>query len=991
MDDQVLHGPHIDYPLDGRVDSLVARWAQATPHATALCWGADEISYRRLCSLAEAERRALAAQGVGRGDVVAVRLPRGPRLVAVLLGVLATGAAYAGGSMDWPRERFDAIARRCSARVIVDEHTPPAPAAGADQPLRTRPGASSDPCCVFSTSGSSSGQPRAVLTPHRGTTRCALDPGLALDSATRMLQISPLGWDAHSLELWGPLINGGTSVLFTSTHLTSGDLRAEIDAGVNTIFLTTSLFHAFVEEDTGAFAGLRTVVTGGERISSAHVRRLRAAQPGLVIINIYGPAECTVLATRCVVPAGAEVGEVPIGLPVANMTVTVRDGEILLSGDGVGIGYVGEPGATEERFRTGADGVRRYHTGDLGSVDGHGMLAFAGRADRQFKIRGTRIAPEEVEAVMDAMPGVWRSVLLPVTRGAVTQTLACFVGTADPDEIRSHLASRYPAAFVPRTVLRLEHMPTTSHGKLDTAALIALAELKAAVDDHGGQAMSPEAALVADAAGELLGTPVGLDTDLFDAGADSIVAIRLASRLGLSAAAILSGRTPRAISAASVISAEQGRPAELADARDVGVDGGSDDGAHDDSGRWVANLPLTQYRMWFLESHNPGIADMINPLIFRVRGDLDTAALAAALRAVVARHEALRTTLRPRSRRWIDAVTGPGDQVTCETAAYTEAALHDFVAAPFDLAEEPPVRARIFRVSGTEHLVALAVHHVAYDGWSEAVLCRDLSAAYDGAILPPAHGFRAVALTQIRRAPRTGRFWFDHLAGVPEIPLAAPGDVPAGPGPVTEHRVPADAIDRAAVAAICARHRVTETVVLLAAWVAALRAECRSTDFAIGMPLSGRTIAEADDVIGCFASSAVLRFPPDVPTGQDCLIHAAGLLERLLADQYVPLERVLAEQRPAATGRNPFCQVGFVMQTMPACELTLTGAQVDRLPVPRTESLFELALEIRKATGEILIWHRTDVVPAERAARLGRRWIDAIAALAAEREGAYSS
>jgi mycobactin peptide synthetase MbtE len=964
-----LRGSCLDYPLDGRVDSLVARWAEVTPEATALRWGHTGISYRQLSMLAEAERRVLAEAGIGRGDVVAVRLPRGPRLVAVMLGVMATGAAYAGGSVDWPRERFDAIALRCSARAIIDEQTPAAPV--TSEPLRVEPGASADPCCVFSTSGSSSGQPRAVLVPHSGTTRCAFDPAMGFSSRTRMWQISPLGWDAMSLELWGPLINGGTSVLYTGTHPGPSELRAEIADGLTSVFLTTSLFNAFVEEDVDAFAGLERVITGGERISPTHVRRLRSVHPGLGVVNIYGPAECSIMATRYSVPPGEEVGDIPIGEPVPNTSVLLRDNEVLLGGDCVGIGYLGEPEATEERFEVGEDGLRWYRTGDLGSIDAQGRLVFAGRADRQFKIRGTRIAPEEVEAAMDGLPGVWRSVLLPVTRGSVTETLACYVGTARPDTVRAHLARSYPAAFVPRTVLGLERMPTTSNGKLDTAALIAMARSRTEDEFVAAEPVSPAVARVAAAASELLGTLVGPDTDLFDAGADSITVIRLAGRLGLTAAGVLTGRTPRLIAATA---------APRTDDAEAGQDLGT---------RWVANLPLTQYRMWWTESHHPGNADMINQLLFEVDGELDTEAFAAAIRAVVARHEALRTTLRPASRRWIDAVPAADLRPECPVVEHSAAAVGEFIATPFDLAEDLPLRARIFRIDQTRHLVALTVHHVAYDGWSEALLCADLSAAYAGTVLPGANGFRDVALDQIKRAPSAGRFWFDHLAGVPEIPLVPPGAVNSGAGPVAEHRLSADALDHAAVQRICARYRVTDTVVYLAAWVWALRGETQSADFALGMPLSGRTIAEADEVIGCFASSAVLRFPDNVATIEDCLAHGAALLERLLLDQYVPLERILAEQQPPGTGRNPFCQVGFVMQNMPPGLLELGPARVQRRPVPRTESLFELALEIHKATGEIVIWHRTDVVAAERVARLAEGWRAAIDELALEQAGAH--
>jgi mycobactin peptide synthetase MbtE len=926
---RTLTGPRIDYPLGGRVDALVARWARDTPSATALTWRGTAISYLDLGRAAEGERQHLVARGVRPHDIVAVRLPRGPHLVAVLLGILAAGAAYAGGAMDWPRSRFDDIAARCGARLVIDEHSAVAPP--ADRPLRCTAGRPADPCCVFSTSGST-GRPRAVLTPHSGTTRIALDPLLGIDSTTHMLQISPLGWDINSMELWGPLINGGVSALYDGAHPGAQELRRAVAAGVNTVWLTTSLFNALVEEDVHCLDGLRCVLTGGEKISPGHVAVLRAAAPKLRIVNGYGPVESTVLATAYEIPETLDGADIPIGVPLANTRVLLRDDEIVLAGDGLGTGYLGEPAATAERFR--ADG---YHTGDLGRVDDDGLLYFTGRSDRQLKIRGARIAPEEVEAVMDALPGVQRSVLLAAPTG--TETLACYCGTAEPAAVRSRLAERFPAAFVPRVVHRLDAMPTTSNGKLDSGALLALvAPARPSEPDATATPEDPVAEVVRVAAG-VLGFPVGRDTDLLDAGANSINVIRLAGRLRLGADTVLARRTPAAIAAAlaAVPREHGGAPAAEADPT-----------------RWVAGLPITQYRMWWSQEYRPGAAEVIYPLLFRVAGPFDPAAFARAVRAVAARHEALHTSLRRRSRRQVDAVPA-GEPPECTVGEYREEAVRAFCTAPFDLAAGPPIRAAVFRRDESDHLLAVAVHRVAFDGSSEAILSRDLSAGYAGAELSPAPGFRAVAWEQAITAPPPDRFWHEHLRGVPDLPPL--GAAAGGIGPVTEHALAL---------------RPATTAEWLAAWVLAVRAETGAVDFALRMPLVGRTLPAADDVIGCFATSAALRFPAAVRSFEDCVAHATGLLERLLANQHVPIEQIAAEREP--TGRNPICQVAFALQNTDPAVLTLPGATARRVRPPYPDSALELALEIHPAEDRAVLWHRTDVLPADRGAGLADRW-----------------
>ncbi|MCO1580357.1 condensation domain-containing protein [Crossiella sp. SN42] len=350
----------------------------------------------------------------------------------------------------------------------------------------------------------------------------------------------------------------------------------------------------------------------------------------------------------------------------------------------------------------------------------------------------------------------------------------------------------------------------------------------------------------------------------------------------------------------------------------------------------------------------------MHPMLFHLTGPLDRAALATALRQVFARHEALRTRLHSADGRHITAelTDAPADPLTCLPTGDLASTVAELTARPFDLSADLPLRAWLLREGPERHQLLLLAHHTAFDGWSEAVLCRDLSTAYATGSLPPAPGYRAVARTQAGLVDTADDdYWLDQLRGVPELPLEP--DPPGGHG-LREVPVDRTGLDRVRAAAA------------LAAWVLALREETGAADFAVGLPLAGRTVAEADSVIGCFASSAVLRFPASVRTPSACLDWAGTQLARALEAQSLPLERAYWELAPPATGRNPFCQAGFVVQNTEQGELVLPGLTVRRERVPQRDSVFELALVLWPDSG--YVWHRADVVSPGRAQRLAARW-----------------
>jgi D-alanine--poly(phosphoribitol) ligase subunit 1 len=348
---------------------------------------------------------------------------------------------------------------------------------------------------VFFTSGTT-GRPKAVLSPHRATQRLFTGDTFAdFGPGQVMAQTAPAPWDAFAMEVWGMLTTGGTCVLPEDDRLLPDDLRDLVtEAGVNQLWLTSSLFNLFVDEDIDSFVGVRRVITGGERLSVDHVRRFLTRHPDIALVNGYGPVESCVFATThavtladCQLPDG-----IPIGRPVPGTEVYVlhgdvpaeqgRTGEICVVGDGLALRYLDEDAPASFVTMTLADHpVLVYRTGDLGRFDEHGVLRFAGRADRQVKVAGHRIEPADIESVVRALPGVRDCAVLPVPGpDGDYERLAMFYTAdptaQDPTALRQLLTAALPAYQVPGMIRNLAELPRTSNGKLDRRVLLAMTD-----------------------------------------------------------------------------------------------------------------------------------------------------------------------------------------------------------------------------------------------------------------------------------------------------------------------------------------------------------------------------------------------------------------------------------------------------------------------------------------------------------------------------------
>jgi amino acid adenylation domain-containing protein len=468
------------------------------------------------------------------------------------------------------RARGTALAGVAATTLFVPPHaiTDATPHSGQPRVERATP---TTRAYVMYTSGST-GKPKGVQIEHRSIVRLVGNPAyVTLDPETKFLHAAPLGFDASTLELWGPLLHGGTCVIYSDPIPTGRGLAKSIAAhGVTSMWLTAALFNTVVDEDPKLLTGVKQLFTGGEALSPSHIRRALAALPATELVNGYGPTECTTFTTTYRIPRDIPDAAIPIGAPIADTQcyVLARDGspvpigivgELFVGGLGVARGYLARPELDAEKFVPNPFGPGKlYRTGDRVRWRNDGTIDFLGRADQQVKLRGFRIELGEIEARLGVLPGVTSCAVTIRSDGPLGKRLVAYVvGGASAANLRAQLGKVLPEFMVPAAFVAIDAMPVTANGKLDRAKLPAPSTARPELAQPYRAPAGDRETTICNVFADMLGFDrVGALDGFFELGGNSLLSVRLLARLreaglpDISPAIFFAAPTPAALAKA---------------------------------------------------------------------------------------------------------------------------------------------------------------------------------------------------------------------------------------------------------------------------------------------------------------------------------------------------------------------------------------------------------------------------------------------------------
>ncbi len=552
------------YPRHASVHELFEEQVARTPENVALKFQGKTLSYRDLNARANQLAHYLRAVGVGPDVPVAIAVDRSFEMVFGLLGILKAGGAYVPLDPGYPLERLDYIIKDTATSVLVT--TGKNEKLGCALPHRillddpellknqpaTNPSATTTPenlAYIMYTSGST-GKAKGVLIPHRGVVRLVKETNyIQFSSNDIFLQFAPISFDASTLEIWGPLLNGARLAIYPPTMNSLNELGEFIlSEEITTVWLTAGLFHQMVDQHLEKLRGVKQLLAGGDVLSVPHIKKAISELPGCRIINGYGPTENTTFTCCYTVPRDWEGHSLPIGLPISNTKVYILDsllqptpvgvvGELYIAGDGLAREYLNAPELNQKRFLPDPYsplGGRMYKTGDRARWTDDGTIEFLGRLDNQVKVRGFRVEPGEIETIIAQHPKIKEAVVTVREHNNGKELIGYVVPRSEVNagELRSFVRDRLPHYMVPAHFVVLEALPLNVNGKVDRHRL----PLPGLNSRDKAEVVAPKSdreKVIMDIWTAVLGREAISTTDnFFELGGHSLIATQIISRAG---------------------------------------------------------------------------------------------------------------------------------------------------------------------------------------------------------------------------------------------------------------------------------------------------------------------------------------------------------------------------------------------------------------------------------------------------------------------------
>jgi amino acid adenylation domain-containing protein len=1034
---------------DGCVHELFEQQATRHPDAIAVVGRGQQLSYGELNRRANQLAHHLRRRGVGPESLVGVCLERSPEMVAALLGVWKAGGAYVPLDASYPPERLAFMVSDADVHVLLTEERCRALFSNMDDRIicldsdwpeirrgeceNFSSGADANNLAYVIYTSGSTGKPKGAMILHRGLVNYLwwAIRAYGVRKGGSVPLHSSISFDLTVTSLYPALLTGATVELLAE-DVGAQSLLAALRRKDRDLVKITPAHLELLGQQLGPeeVAGMTNVfVIGGENLLADGLRLWRGSAPETRLINEYGPTEtvvgCCVYEVR---PEDPQCGPVPIGRPIANTQLYILDeamrpvpvgttGELYIGGVGVARGYLNRPELTAERFLpdpfSGRANAFIYKTGDLARYRPDGVIEYLGRTDDQVKIQGYRIELGEIEAVLACAPSVQSCVVLaredvPGEKVLVAYLVPGSEQALSAAELQAHLHSRLPEYMVPTKFVSLASFPLTQNGKIDRRALpVPSAEIMLVAREMVLPRSATEMAVAAIFSEVLNVEHVGIHDDFFDLGGRSLLAIRAVSRLrdlfGAELAPELLFEKPTVAELAALLTSEQakGKSAQHIEPRKQEGPG---------------PLSFAQQPLWFIYQFNPD-SPVYNILdVVRFGGACDVAALRGALQELVRRHEMLRTYFSECGDQPVQAVLPAMEMGLAETDlsslpdAKRERAWRSIVweegRKPFDLTTAPLLRARLVHWGREEHRLLVVIHHILADEWSMEVIQRELHALYsafaqgEGSPLPElavqytdyALWNRQVVQGELLESQLA--FWKKELEGAPFI-LELPTDKPR---PATQSfrgateifSLPGELLQ--ALKAMGRQEQATLFMTLEASFAALLYRYTGQNDVLVGTPISGRTLSDTENLIGCFLNMVVLR---SQLTKQTCfrslLRETRERALRSYAHPALPFDQLVAElARERDPSHTPLFQAMFVLHDSGG--ISQVSKVLGNHELETGTSKFDLTMVLCEAGESLdgLIEYSTDLFEAETIRSMCMHYATLLAAMVREPDRAIS-
>jgi len=981
------------YDTAATIHRVFEAQAMRTPDRVAVVCEEAAMTYGELNNRANQVAHWLRSQGAKADTLVGIMIDRSIEMIIGMLGILKAGAAYLPIDPSYPQERIQfmlddsglsmlltgAPIEEC---IVFSGHLlnitdcavlQTYPAANPDEPVVPEHLA-----YIIYTSGTT-GKPKGVMIEHRQVIRLMANNRMQFifNEHDVWTMFHSYCFDFSVWEMYGALLYGGKLVIVPK-HVAQNpsdfiDLMSK--EKVTVLNQTPTAFYHLLHHETklqsGTLGSIRYIIFGGESLKPAMLQSWKQAYPDTRLINMYGITETTVHVTfKEITEREMESDVSNIGSPIPTLSCYVMDahkrlvplgvpGELYVGGEGVARGYLNRDSLTRERFveHPYKPGERLYKSGDLVRMLANGEMEYLGRIDHQVKIRGFRIELGEIEHRLSLIPEIKEAVVL-ARDGSSNDKLLYAYYVADTElgvsYMRSRLLESLPDYMVPTYFIRLGHMPLTSNGKLDRKALPKTSSYMLDRADHFPPRNDTERMLVRLWEEELGQTGIGIFDNFFECGGHSLKASILIAKINKEWDVRIPIRDMfmnPTISGLAELIASLGT-SEFDEIRKV------------EPLEYYAVSPA-QKRLYILNQiHEEANTSYNMPGALELCGMIDVHRLESALKQLISRHDALRTSFRLVDEEPVQIVD---DDVsfTLDLAGWAdEAELQDIMkrfVEPFELGHAPLFRASLVRLSETKHVLMLDMHHIISDGASVATFIEEFNLLYAGHTLAPlkyqykdyANWYREFVQQAVDE--RHKPYWLKQFSGETPV-LLLPTDFPRPQNQSFEgdrYSFAIGAEQTRELNALAVTTGTTLYMVLLAAFNIILSKYSGQEDIVVGTPIAGRTHAELQQVMGMFVNTLAIR---NQPVGSKTLAEFLAEVKDNCLNAYehqeYPFEELVESLRLNRNlSRNPLFDVMFTMNNVGTATFQLEQLTATFQELNRDTTKYDMSLQAEERDG----------------------------------------